>query len=303
MRILISGSTGLIGTALAHALADRGDEVVRLVRPTTDAPAAGTVAWDPARGHLDVASLERLGPLDAVVHLAGAGIADKRWSAARKDEILESRTRSTALLAGALGALSHRPAAFVSGSAIGFYGSRGDEVLDEGSAAGSGFLAEVCIAWEAAAQAAADAGIRTVLARTGIVLSRHGGAMGRQLPLFRLGLGGRLGSGRQWISWITLADEVAGLLACAQDASLHGPVNLTAPNPVTNREFTAALGAALHRPTALPVPPLALKAALGSELVDEALLASQRVLPRALEASGFSFSAPRIDGALAGLLA
>jgi uncharacterized protein (TIGR01777 family) len=302
MKVLVTGASGLIGTALCAALEARGDEVIRLVRPKSVAPGTESIAWDPTKGTLDLAALEAAGPIAGVVHLAGAGIADKRWSSARKTEILRSRTASTELLVTSLRQLSARPAVLVSGSAIGIYGSRGDEILTEASSHGTGFLAEVCEAWEAAAQPASESGIRTVLARTGIVLSRSGGALGRQLPLFRLGLGGRLGQGKQWMSWISLDDEVAGLLRCLDDATLSGPINLVSPSPVTNAGFTKTLGRALHRPTALVVPPVALKVALGAELVDEALLASQRILPSALEHAGFTFGTPELDAALTMLL-
>ena len=302
MRVLISGASGLIGTALSAALDARGDEVIRLVRPSSTAGSPTSVSWDPVAGTLDQHHLEDQGPIDAVVHLAGAGIADRRWSAARKAEILASRTTSTELVVRAICELAAAPAVLVSGSAIGYYGSRGDEILTEASSCGNGFLAMVCAAWEAATAPAAAAGIRTVLARTGIVLSPAGGALAKQLPLFRAGVGGRLSSGSQWFSWITLDDEVAALVAAIDDPSLFGPVNLTSPNPVTNAIFTKALGRALHRPAGLAVPAAALKLALGAELVDEALLASQRVQPAALDAAGFEFRDPDLDTALARLL-
>ena len=302
MRVLISGASGLIGTALSAALDARGDEVIRLVRPSSTVGSPTTVSWDPLVDTLDRRRLTELGPIDAVVHLAGAGIADKRWSTARKAEILGSRTASTELVVRSICELEVAPAVLVSGSAIGYYGSRGDEVLTEASSCGHGFLAEVCAAWEAAAAPAAAAGIRTVLARTGIVLSPAGGALAKQLPLFKAGVGGRLSSGSQWLSWITLDDEVAALMAAIDDPSLVGAINLTSPNPVTNATFTKALGRALHRPAGLVVPAAALKLALGAELVNEALLASQRVQPAALLDAGFEFHDPDLDGALARLL-
>ena len=300
MKVLLTGGSGLIGTALRAEFERRGDTTIRLVRPES-ARGGETLAWDPASGSIDLEGLRAAGPFDAVVHLAGAGIADKRWSQARKVEIFNSRVQSTELLVSSFSELDQRPAAFVSGSAIGIYGSRADEELTEASAPGTGFLAEVCEAWESAAVPAANLGVRTVLARTGIVLSAKGGALGRQLPLFRFGLGGRLGAGRQWFSWISLDDEVNALIACCTDERLEGPVNLTAPSPVTNAEFTRVLGATLHRPTLLSVPPFALRTALGAELVDEALLASQRVLPTALEKAGFTFSTPDLESALRSL--
>jgi hypothetical protein len=302
MKVLVSGATGLIGSALQRALVARGDQVITLIRPSTSNASEQTIHWDPSLGTIDRAALERQGPIDAVIHLAGAGIADKRWTAARKEEILSSRVNSTRILADAVVSLSHQPEVFVSGSAIGIYGNRGDEILTESSSEGSGFLADVCHAWEAAASAVPEAGIRTAFARTGIVLSAEGGALAKQLPLFRLGVGGRLGSGKQWTSWISIDDEVAGILAILDQTSLAGPINLTAPSPVTNAEFTRALGHALHRPAVLPVPVPALKVALGSELVDEALTASQRVEPTVLLASGFRFTDPEINEGLASIL-
>jgi uncharacterized protein len=293
--VAITGSSGLIGTALADALTRAGHRVVRVVRR----PAAGpTVSWDPRAGTIDAAGFEGL---DAVVHLAGAGIGDHRWTDAYKKELVDSRIESTSLLARALAGLQRPPALLISASAVGWYGDRGDEVLDEASAPGSGFLAELCQHWEGAARPAVDAGIRVVHPRSGIVLSSRGGALKKQLPLFKLGLGGRMGSGRQWFSWISLPDEVAALVhLLAGDAS--GPVNLTAPNPVRNAEFTSALGAAVHRPTVLPIPSFGPKLLLGSELADVLLYEGQRVLPAALEASGFEFGLPTIDRALERLL-
>ena len=302
MKVMISGATGLIGSALSAALVERGDEVVTLVRPDGRAATGTTVSWSPSERSINMAALNDLGAIDAVVHLAGAGIADKRWTEERKAEIRDSRVDGTATLATAAAEMTTKPSVFVCGSAIGWYGSRGDEILDERSTAGDGFLAEVCVAWEDAAQPAVDAGIRTVMARTGIVLSADGGALAKQLPLFRAGVGGRLGPGSQWTSWISLVDEVRALLALIDDPGFSGPVNLTAPEPVRNVDFTKALGRAVHRPTLLPVPPLALKVALGSELVDEALLASQRVLPAELEARGFAFSHRTVDEAFASIL-
>jgi hypothetical protein len=306
MHVLVTGSSGLIGTALVDALVGREDRVTRLVRSasTTDRVATGVtdVAWDPDGGTVDTPALDAAGPLDGVVHLAGAGVGDKRWSPARKQVILASRTRGTGLLASTLAALPAPPAVLVSASAVGYYGDRGADVLDEGSAAGTGFLAAVCVAWEGAAASAVDAGIRTVLLRTGIVLSAAGGALGKQLPLFRLGLGGRIGSGRQYRSWITLDDQVAAILHCLGDSSLSGPVNATGPDPATDAELAAALGAALHRPSFLAVPAPALKAVLGSEMATDMVLASQRVLPAKLLASGFTFTHTELDEAVRSVL-
>jgi hypothetical protein len=251
---------------------------------------------------VDRTGLEAAGPFDGVVHLAGAGIGDRRWSSDRKQVLVGSRISSTSLLVDILGALSPRPAVLISASAVGFYGDRGDEALTEASGAGSGFLASLCGAWEAAARPAATSGIRTVLLRTGIVLSRHGGALGRQLPLFRLGLGGRTGSGAQYRSWITLDDEVAVIRHCLHDAALEGPVNATAPVPATDAELARALGAALHRPAALPVPAGALRLALGSEMATELVLSGQRVLPAALSGRHFDFAHTDLDEAVRSVL-
>jgi len=297
VRVIVSGATGLIGRALVAALRDRGDEAVGLGRGVPHG--AGEARWDPAAGQLDPAVLEGA---DAVVHLAGAGIGDRRWSPGRRREIVASRVDSTTLLARTLARLERPPEVLVSASAVGWYGDRGDEELTEDSGPGTGFLAELCRSWEDATAEAAAAGRRVVRLRSGVVLSARGGALARQLPLFRLGLGGRLGDGRQWLSWISLDDEVGAILHAIGDRSLHGAVNATAPAPVTNRDFTAALGAALHRPALLPVPRAALHLALGAELADEMVLAGQRVLPRRLLDAGFGFRHPGVHGALGAVL-
>jgi uncharacterized protein (TIGR01777 family) len=295
MDVLVTGSSGLIGTALVAALREAGHRPVRLVRGSAS---GDTVTWDPAGGTIDGPSLEGL---DAVVHLAGAGIGDHRWTDSYKAEIRDSRVRGTTLLAETLAGLSRPPAVLLSGSAIGVYGDRGDEELDETSPPGTGFLAEVCVAWEAAAQPAIDAGIRTSFLRTGIVLSPAGGALKKQLPLFKAFLGGRFGSGRQYQSWISIDDEVGAILHLLS-ADVPGPVNLTAPQPATNAEFTAALGAVLGRPTKVPVPAFGPRLLLGRELADNLLFSGQRVLPAKLEASGYVFHHPTLDGALRALL-
>jgi uncharacterized protein (TIGR01777 family) len=294
MKVLITGSHGLIGTALGTALESAGHEVVRLTR------AAGPTSWDPARGRLDLSSLEGV---DAAVNLAGTGIGDKRWTSSRKEEIAKSRTGSTDLLARGLAALDPKPSVLVSGSAVGIYGDRGDEVLDEDSPIGHGFLVGIAREWEEATAPASEAGIRVVHIRTGIVQSRSGGALKKQLPLFRFGLGGKLGSGRQYVSWITLEDEVGAIIHALTNASLAGPVNLTAPNPVTNAEYTRALGRALGRPSVLSVPSFALGLALGQQMTEEMLLASARVMPARLQASGFQFKHPDLPEALTSVLA
>jgi hypothetical protein len=292
MRIVVTGASGLIGRALLRALLSAGHETTVLVRR---AAGPGEARWDPAAATIEPAALEGAG---AVVHLAGAGIGDSRWSAARKEIILRSRLDSTTLLARTLAALENPPSVLVSASAMGYYGDRGDEELTEASGPGSGFQAEVCRAWEESTAPAEAAGLRVVHLRSAVVLSRHGGALGRQLPLFRFGLGGRLGSGKQWLSWITLRDEIGVILRAIEDSSLVGPLNASAPAPVTNREFTKALGRALHRPAVFAVPPFALRLALGRQLADELLLGSLRVLPGRLTELGYRFQDPALPGAL-----
>ncbi len=295
--VAISGAGGLIGSALAASLAADGHRVLRLVRGGLTT--GDDIGWDPDAGRIDAPALEGV---DAVVHLAGEGIGEHKWTEEQKRRIRESRVRGTAVLAAAVASRERKPSVFVSASAIGYYGDRGDEVLTEGSAPGRDFLAEVCCAWEAETRPAADAGVRTVLARTGIVLDRRGGALARMVLPFRLGLGGRQGSGRQWMSWITLADEVAALRALIDDGNIDGPVNLVAPNPVTNAEFAETLGRVLHRPTVLPTPLFPLKARYGAELVKTLLLVSQRVVPERLTAGGFAFRYPVLQPALEAVL-
>ncbi len=296
--VLLAGGSGLLGTALGQAVASRGGRVVRLVRRPTNGD--DEVRWDPAAGSLDRSALAARGPYGAAVNLAGAGIGDHRLNEGRQRLVRRSRLEATATLARALGGLDDPPPVLVNASAVGYYGDGGDVVLTEDAPVGTGFLAELCRDWEAAA---AGAAARVVTVRTGVVLTSGGGALGRQLPLFRLGLGGRLGSGRQWLSWISLPDAVAGLLAAVDDEALRGPVNLTAPGPVTNAEFTRALGRVLHRPAVLAVPAPALRLALGSTLADELLLAGQRAVPQRLTAAGHRFTHPFLDGALAAVAA
>lgn len=300
MRVLVSGSSGLIGSALVTRLASEGHEVVRLVRG--EATAADEVRWDPAKGSIDLAGLQGAGPLDGAVHLAGEGIGEKRWSDEQKRRILDSRVQGTTLMAETLAALDPKPKVLVSGSAVGFYGLRGDEVLTEESASGDGFLADVTRQWEAAARPAEQAGIRTVLLRTGIVLSPKGGALGRLLPLIRLGLGGKLGSGQQWWSWISLEDEVRLITHCLEHDDIAGPVNATAPQPATNAEVVRALGRAAGRPTVLAVPRFALSLVMGGELTEEVVMAGQRALPTVAEAAGFTFTHPDLDSAARAVL-
>lgn len=298
MKVLVTGSTGLIGTALCMSLRQDGAEVHRLVRRSPEEP--DEIFWDPAAGELAPGAVEGY---DAVIHLAGAGIGDRRWSEARRKTILDSRVESTELLAERLAQAEDKPGVFISGSAIGFYGSRSGPV-DESSdpAVPPDFLSEVTIAWENATQAAQEAGIRTVHIRTGIVLASEGGALGKLLLPFRLGLGGKLGRGDTWWSWISLRDEVRAIKHLI-NTSLDGAVNLTAPNPVTNQTLTKALGKVLRRPTIFAVPRFALEILLGKDLAAALLFTSVRVTPKRLLESGFVFETPQIDDALRSILA
>jgi len=295
MRIAVTGATGLIGSALVPALRTAGHDVLVLVR--RPATVADEVAWDPEAGTL---ADERLQGVDAIVHLAGFNLGT-RWTTAKKRLILDSRVAGTSLVAATAARITPRPAALVCASAIGYYGERGDDVLTEDSGRGAGFLADVVEAWENAAHPARDAGIRVVNLRQGLILSPHGGALGRLLPPFRLGLGGPVGAGRQWWSWVTLDDVVRAYLH-ALEHPIAGPFNVTAPEPVRNRDFVKALGRALRRPALAPFPALAVRALLG-EMGDELLLTSQRVLPAGLEADGFTFEQRSLAGALASVLA
>ena len=287
MRVAVAGSSGLIGTALCTALTERGDEVVRLVRRTTQSRAE--ITWNPRSGDIDS---DRFINIDAVVNLAGAGVGDHRWTQEYKREIRESRVDGTHTLATAIAERANDISVFIAASAIGYYGDRGSEELTEESSKGTGFLSDVVADWEAAAQPARDAGVRVVHPRTGLVASADGGAWQRMLPLFRCGLGGKLGSGNQYWSFISLRDEIRALLHLIDTGDLSGPVNLTAPTPVTNRVVTKTLGEALHRPTIAAVPSFALKTALGEFSTE--VLSSSRVLPARLEASGFSWQDPTI---------
>jgi len=297
MDIVISGASGLIGTALSKELRAQGHRPIALVRR---APKAGAdeIEWKPSAGSIDAASLEGV---DAVVHLAGAGIGDKRWSDERKKVIRESRTKGTSLLATTLAGLTRPPSALVSGSGIGYYGTRGDTKLTETEPAGDGFLADVCVEWEGATAPAVEAGIRTSFARTSVVMSNAGGTLKKQLPLFKLGLGGRFGSGEQWLSWISLNDEVRALIFLVEN-DISGPVNMCSPNPVTNLEFTKTLGSVLNRPTIIPVPLFGPKLLFGSELVEQLILASQRGTPSVLADAGFTFEDPDLEPALRSIL-
>jgi uncharacterized protein (TIGR01777 family) len=297
LTIAISGSSGLIGTALTTRLRADGHTVMPMVRTTAR---EGEIHYDPRAGQLDP---EHLIGVDAIVHLAGAGIGDRRWTAAYRREILESRTLSTSLIARSMAEVVNRggPRTLLSGSAIGFYGATDDQELNERSDAGDGFLADVCQEWEAATSPADDAGIRVAHLRTGIVLSPAGGALKKLLPLFRFGLGGRMGSGRQWQSWISIDDQVSAI-AFLLTADISGPVNLTAPTPVTNSEFTKVLAEALSRPALLPIPSFGPRLLLGRALADALLFTGQRVLPDRLTEAGFSFEHSTLAEAFASLL-
>ncbi len=296
LRIAVSGAGGLVGGSLVPFLTTGGHEVVRLVRGAGGGP--GTARWAPEAGLVSPAAVK---PCDAVVHLAGESIAGGRWTAARKLRIRSSRVDGTRNLVRSLGRLERPPRTLVCASAIGYYGSRGEEVLDEDSAPGGGFLAEVCRDWEAAAREANGFGIRVVVLRFGIALSPAGGALAKMMPPFRLGAGGRLGDGRQFMSWVSIDDALGAIYQALLDERLEGAVNVVAPQPVTNRQLTATLGRALGRPTPFPLPASAARALFG-EMADEMLLASTRVRPRRLEEAGFAFGDPDLDGALARLL-
>ncbi|WP_369143847.1 TIGR01777 family oxidoreductase [Streptomyces sp. R44] len=290
-RVAVTGASGLIGSALVRSLRADGHDVLRLVR--RPARTADEVEWDPKRLYVDAAGLVGV---DAVVHLAGAGVGERRWNEAYKKEIRDSRVLGTTAIAQALASLADPPEALVCGTALGWYGDTGTRAVDESAPAGTGFLPSVCVEWEAAAAPAEEAGIRVTYARTGLVVARQGGAWGRLFPVFRAGLGGRMGDGRQYWSHISLHDEVAALRHLVDTPSVSGPVNLTAPEPVTNREVTAAMGRVLHRPTLFTVPAPALKVVLGDFAQD--VLGSQRVLPGRLLETGFDFAFPTIDEAI-----
>jgi len=300
MRVAITGSSGLIGTALQAHLTALGHTPIPVVR---SAPGSGEIGWSPNDSDQDPAALAaQLEDVDAVVHLAGAGIGDKRWTDEYKQVLVESRTKGTALLASAIAACENGPQVFLSGSAIGIYGARGDEDLDETSAPGSGFLADLTEQWEQCAAPASEAGVRVVYLRTGIVLSADGGALKKQLPIFKLGAGGKMGSGDQWQSWISIDDEVAAIVHLL-NADISGPVNLTAPKPVTQKEFADTLGAVLKRPTFLPIPKFGPKLLLGSELAENLLFTGQKVHPTVLLGdSTFTFQHPELEPALRALL-
>ncbi|SRR5579871_45457 len=301
MHVLVSGTSGLVGKALLAALRAAGHSATALLRPSTHIPddfKFGRVAWDPAKNYIDAEALHRL---DAVVHLAGENIASGRWTESRKREIRASRVDSTRLLAETVAKRVPKPATFVCASAIGYYGDRGTDIMTEESAAGPGYLCEVCKAWEDAMLPAEAAGIRVVRLRIGVVLSTRGGALGKMLLPFKMGVGGRIGTGSQFMSWVAIDDVVRAILFSLETESLRGAVNAVAPRAVTNGEFTRTLGAALSRPTVFPMPEFAARLALG-EMADALLLASTRVVPKRLQESGFTFQYPELDGALRAIL-
>lgn len=306
-KVLITGATGMIGSALVRSWQGEPIHVVRLVRrppPISEASGSETVLWNPTPASPTasaIANIDRLAGVDTVIHLSGTNVAAGRWTSAYKREIVSSRVDSTLTLVNAILRLNPLPRVLICASAIGIYGNRGDQLLTEEASPGTGFLAGTCVAWEHAAQAAEDAGIRVVHARFGVVLSPDGGALAKLVPLFRLGLGGNLGDGRAWMPWITLGDAIGVLRRCIQNETLSGPVNTVAPQAVVNAEFTRALAAALHRPAIIPAPAFALRLAFG-QMADEALLASARVVPQKLLEAGFHFDDPEIAPALRRLL-
>ncbi len=295
--ILVTGSSGLVGTELVASLENDGHRVLRAVRRPIQNPQE--ICWDPATGQIDRIKLSD--NLDAVVHLAGANIAGHRWTKSYKQQLLDSRIQGTRLLSETLASLDHKPRVLVCASAIGFYGATGDTELDETAPCGNGFLPELCMQWERACQPARDAGIRVVNMRIGVVLSPDGGALKKMLPPFKLGAGGILGSGRQYFSWIALDDVIQATKFLLQNDALSGPVNLVSPHPVTNREFTKTLGQVLSRPTLFPMPAFAARLAFG-EMADALLLTGARVLPAALSKNGYDFLQPVLEPALWHLL-
>ncbi|HEV7746910.1 MAG TPA: TIGR01777 family oxidoreductase [Pyrinomonadaceae bacterium] len=296
MKILIGGSSGLVGTALIKSLEAQGHEIFRLVR---HAPNSKTeVEWSPDRYSIALARIEGF---DAVINLAGESIAEGRWSDDKKRRIRESRVKGTKLLGDALANLTVPPKTFICASAIGYYGNRGDEILTENSSPGSEFLADVCVEWEKATSLAAEKGIRVVNARFGVILDKNGGALAAMLPPFRMGVGGKIGSGKQWLSWIALADVIGALNFALEHNSLNGPVNFVAPAPVTNAQFTKTLGRVLSRPTLFPIPAFGVKLIFG-EKGEALLLGGQRVAPKQLSSNGFQFEYSQLEAALASIL-
>ena len=295
MRVLIAGASGLVGSALVKKLSAEGVEVTRLVRK---AAGAGEIEWHPDRGMIDATALEGF---DAVINLSGDGIASGRWTDEKKRRIVDSRVNGTRLLSETMAKLSHKPATFINASAIGFYGSRGDELVDEDTGPGEGFLAKVCREWESATAPAEQAGIRVVKLRLGVILTKAGGIMGSMLQPFKLGLGGKVGAGNQVISWVAMDDVVGAISFILSHQTLRGPINVVAPRPVTNEEFTKTLGRVLSRPTFMAMPAFAARLAFG-EMADEMMLSSTRVAGKVLNDAGFRFQYPEIEGAVRELL-
>jgi uncharacterized protein (TIGR01777 family) len=295
MKIVVAGASGLVGSALVSKLKAEGAEVTRLVRL---AAKSGEIEWHPDRGSIDAPAMEGF---DAVINLAGDGIADGRWTEEKKRRILDSRVNGTRLLSETMANLSRKPATFINASAVGFYGSRGDELVDEDSGPGEGFLASVCRQWESATAPAEQAGIRVVKLRLGVILTKDGGIMGSMLRPFKLGLGGKVGSGQQVISWIAMDDVVAAISFILHTESLRGPINAVAPQPVTNEEFTKTLGRVLSRPTFMAMPAFAARLAFG-EMADEMMLSSTRVAGKVLNDAGFKFQYPELEGAVRAML-
>ena len=293
MKVLIAGSSGLVGTAVTSSLGKKGSAVSRLVRTTAD-PAKQEVEWHPNRGELDPSAIEGF---DAVINLGGESIAEGRWTEEKKKRIRESRIQGTRLLSETMAKLSARPKVFLCASATGVYGDRGNEIVDELSPAGKGFLAEVCREWEEATQAATNANVRVVNLRFGPIFSSEGGMLEKLLPPFRLGVGGKIGSGEQYMSWVAMDDVVGVINFALENETVRGPLNVVTPNAVTNAEFTKALGKVLSRPTFFMVPAFAARLAFG-EMADEMLLASQRVMPKRLNEAGYKFQYPEVEGAL-----
>jgi uncharacterized protein (TIGR01777 family) len=295
MRIAVTGSSGLIGQALSRKLKDEGHEVLPVVRQRRD---DGTIHWDPSNEQMSADKLEQL---DALIHLAGENIAQRRWSEAQKQRILDSRVTGTRFISETLAGLSSKPKVFVSASAIGYYGDHRELPVDESSDTGEGFLAEVCRSWEAACKPARDAGIRTVNPRIGVVLSKRGGALAKMLPPFRMCVGGVIGNGKQVWSWVSINDVVGAIVHAIEHDSIHGPLNVTSPDACTNAEFTKALGHVLGRPTIVPLPAFAARLALG-EMADALLLSSCRVIPGKLAETGYEFRHPHLEACLRALL-